>query len=87
MVCNHKLVIHTERGTVEGRGSLAKLEEDLKMYAFTRCNSGYLVNLRNIKAIEKDMVRMSNEDRLPLSRARKKEFLREFARYLGGSFE
>ena len=86
-VCNHKLVIHTERGTVEGRGSLAKLEEDLKMYAFTRCNSGYLVNLRNIKAIEKDMVRMSNEDRLPLSRARKKEFLREFARYLGGSFE
>jgi hypothetical protein len=50
-------------------------------------NSGYIVNLRNIKSIEKDMVLMSNGDRLPVSRARKKIFLHRFAMYLGGSFQ
>ena len=86
-VCNHKLFFHTERGDVEGRGSLGQLEKDLAESTFARCNSGYIVNLRNIKSIEKDMVLMSNCDRLPVSRARKKEFLHRFAMYLGGSFQ
>ena len=86
-VCNHKLFFHTERGEVEGRGSLGQLEKDMEGSTFARCNSGYIVNLRNIKSIEKDTVIMSNGDRLPVSRARKKEFLNQFAMYLGGSFQ
>ncbi len=86
-VCNHKLFFHTERGDIEGRGSLGQLEKDLAESTFARCNSGYIVNFRNIKSIEKDMVLMSNGDRLPVSRARKKEFLHQFAMYLGGSFQ
>ena len=86
-VCNHKLFFHTERGEVEGRGSLGQLEKDMEGATFARCNSGYIVNLRNIKSIEKDTVIMSNGDRLPVSRARKKEFLHQFALYMGGSFQ
>ena len=86
-VCNHKLFFHTERGEVEGRGSLGQLEKDMEGSTFARCNSGYIVNLRNIKSIEKDTVIMSNGDRLPVSRARKKEFLHQFALYMGGSFQ
>ncbi len=86
-VRNHKLFFHTERGEVEGRGSLLQLEKETEGSTFARCNSGYVVNLRNIKSIEKDTVIMSNGDRLPVSRARKKEFLNQFAMYLGGSFQ
>lgn len=86
-VSNHKLFFHTERGDIEGRGSLGQLEKDMEGSTFARCNSGYVVNLRNIKSIEKDTVIMSNGDRLPVSRARKKEFLHQFALYMGGSFQ
>ena len=86
-VRNHKLLFHTERGEIEARGSLGQLETEMSGSTFARCNSGYVVNLRNIKSIEKDTVVMSDGDRLPLSRARKKEFLHQFALYLGGSFQ
>lgn len=86
-VTNHKLNFHTEQGDIEGRGSLGQLEKDMEGSTFARCNSGYIVNLKNIRSIEKDTVIMSNGDRLPLSRARKKEFLHQFALYLGGSFQ
>ena len=85
-VRKHKLLLHTQRGLIEGKGSLGELEEKLKGLPFARCNSGYLVNLGHVSRVEKEGVILSNEEMLPISRGKKKDFLSALATYLGGSF-
>lgn len=85
-VANHKLAVHTHRNVYYESGNIKDIEQQLGSSSFARCNSGYLVNLRNVNAIEKDDCVVSNGDRLPVSRAKKKEFLQSFAAYIGGNF-
>lgn len=48
----HHTVYHTTTGIYDATGSLKQLEELLKQNGFARCNSGYLVNLKYVTAIE-----------------------------------
>lgn len=79
----HYLVYHTTRGNWKVRCSMAQAEKALLPLRFARCNSGFLVNLRHVQAIEKEDVLIGGQ-RLKISRGKRLEFMNAFTRYLGG---
>ena len=81
-VRGHYLLYHTETSVYEARGSLREMEEKLISHHFLRCNNCYLVNLRHIRSVEDNVV-IVGEDRLPISRPKKKSFLDGVTEYLG----
>lgn len=82
-VQGHRLVFHTESGPIPGSGSLSEMEQRLKGRGFSRCNKCYLVNLRYVAQVEGLTLWLREGDGLQISRPRKKEFLSDFAEYLG----
>lgn len=83
-VVGHKLTFHTIKGDIDCTGNLSKMEKELTSYHFSRCNSCFLVNLRFVSGISKDMVDIRGE-KIPVSRSRKKPFLMDLASYRGGA--
>jgi DNA-binding LytR/AlgR family response regulator len=59
------------------------MEEKLEGCPFTRCNSGFLVNLRYVTKVRKNIAVVGG-DELLISRPRRKKFLQEIADYVGG---
>lgn len=82
-VMDHKLLFHTVDKTVVSTGSLSKVELQLKSYGFSKCNSCYLVNLDYVTEINDRTVHVGG-DRLVMSRARMKPFMKDLANRLGG---
>ena len=83
-VSKHDLIYHAQSGSFRAYGTLKAAEKELDAKQFVRCNSCYLVNLAYVRGIEADTVLLKN-DRLPISRAKKKTFLQELNNYLGGN--
>lgn len=83
-VRDHSLGIHTDSGVTETRGRLDDLEKTLAEKGFFRCNRCYLVNLRYVTSVDGDELIVAG-DRLKVARPRKKEFMKAFASYYGGS--
>lgn len=71
----------------EGRRSykvpLADVEKQIARHGFFRCHKSYLVNFRHIKQLDFAELTLSNGDRLPISKHRRKEFLAAFSRFMG----
>ena len=82
-VTNHMLTFHTAEGATKATGSLKSLEQRLAGHDFSRANSCYLINLRYVQGVDDGMVAVGGK-RLPISRARRKAFMRDLADYLGG---
>lgn len=82
-IMNHHTIYHTENGILDSTGSLKKLEEQLEGQNFVRCNNCYLVNLRYVRAVEGTEVLVA-DDRLLISRTRRKAFLQQMSVYFGG---
>lgn len=80
---NHHTIFHTEDGIFDTTGSLRKLEEQLSGQHFARCNNGYLINLRYVRGVEGSDV-VVGEERLLISRTRRKAFLQQVSEYYGG---
>lgn len=78
----HHTIFHTTTGVYDAVGSLKKLEQQLEGQGFARCNSGYLVGLRYVRAVTEETVEVNGEP-LRISRTRRKEFLRQLSDYLG----
>ena len=57
-VARHQLIIHTESGIYTAPGTLSEMENTLRDAGFARCNKGYLVNLRHVRQITADTVRV-----------------------------
>ena len=66
-----------------GEERLKKLEEQLAGQNFARCNNCCLVNLRYVRSMEGSDV-LVGEDRLLISRTRRKAFLQQMSEYFGG---
>jgi DNA-binding LytR/AlgR family response regulator len=81
-IYNHKLVYHTEKGRYETNGQLSKAEESLRGSNFTRCSNSYLVNLQHVMEIHNEHI-VVGQTKVPVSRRRKKEFMKEFTNYIG----
>ena len=82
-VSAHDLLVHTRKRVIQQWGTLASFEEKLKDVNFVRCNVSFLVNLRYVSAVHGDTVHVG-PDILPISKAKRKEFLTALAQYQGG---
>ena len=56
-------------------GPLKKFDEMLGGHGFSKCHNAYIVNLSYVEAVQKEEVLLTNGVELPISRARKKEFM------------
>lgn len=82
-VVNHMLTFYTSDGTVSATGTLKNIEEKLSGRGFSRANSCYLVNLDYVTGYA-DGIAELGDDRLPVSRSHRKQFMKDVADHLGG---
>lgn len=80
-VMAHKLIYHTTNGIYQTRGSLTTQENFYKNYGFSRCNNSYLVNLKYVNMVKQNEVEVG-QDKLLISRGRKKDFLADISNYM-----
>jgi DNA-binding LytR/AlgR family response regulator len=73
----NNVLIHTADEEYVTPGPLKKYEELLKPYGFSKCHNAYVVNLAYVFTVDHDEVVMTDKTTLPISRARKKEFMSE----------
>lgn len=83
-VSAHDLLFHTSGETIKLWGTLYKYEQLLRQAHFARPSTSFLVNLKYVRGIKKDEVLLT-AGAVPLSRAKRKEFLAALAQYKGGS--
>ena len=79
----HRVHFYTEEGDFAAPGALKALEEKLADRPFARCNSGYLVNLAQVQAVQQNMVEVGPYD-VQVSRPKRKSFLAALTDYIGG---
>lgn len=82
-VNNHHCEYHTENAILRQYQPLKEAEDKLKDFGFVKCNNYCLVNLAFVTAIEKSTVVIGN-DRIEMSRPRKKEFIAKFTAFSHG---
>ena len=81
----HDIYMHTEKETINFRGSLKNLESQLDPRTFSRCNNCYVVNLQYVTGVKDDMVLLENGAQLHVSRTRKRQFMNDLAAYFSGT--
>ena len=79
----HRIHFYTEDGEFSAPGALKALEEKLASQPFARCNSGYLVNLAQVRGMQDGMVLVGPHS-LQISRPRRKAFVEALTDYVGG---
>lgn len=82
-VQNRTLHYHTAEGTFAARGTLQSAEQMLSADFFVRCNHWYMVNLRHVKEVRKNVVVVGSYE-LEISRRNRTPFLKALAEYMGG---
>lgn len=80
----HRLIFHTRVEEYVIFGTMKEIEDKLINMDFFRCNKGYLLNLEHVDSVQDGIVMINNE-RLLISRGRKKEFMGALTDYLGGA--
>ncbi len=77
----HTLIFHTKEGEFQSREkSMRDLAQQLYPFHFRQCNSGILVNLKHCSGITREFVKVLDTE-LPISRAKRKQFIDEMAKY------
>ncbi|SHI75705.1 LytR/AlgR family response regulator transcription factor [Pseudobutyrivibrio xylanivorans] len=71
----NNVIIHCEEADYTTAGPLKKFEEMLSPHGFSKCHNAYIVNLSCVDAIQKEEVLLKYGITLPISRAKKKEFM------------
>ena len=79
----HRVHFYTEEGEFSAPGALKTFEEKLADLPFARCNSGYLVNLAQVKGVQQGLAQVGPYE-LQVSRPKRKSFLAALADYIGG---
>lgn len=78
----HRLTWHTEQGEFLASGTLREVEEQLHGKGFLRSDKGLIVNQHHIKIVDGNDLILTNGERLPISRLRKRQFLEELGAYM-----
>jgi DNA-binding LytR/AlgR family response regulator len=82
-IVNRMLHYHTKDGEYVVRGTMQSAEDALSDYHFVKCNYWYLVNLKYVSEIQKNMVLVA-EMKLEISRRNKSTFVKAVTDYIGG---
>ena len=79
----HRVHFYTDEGDFSAPGALKTFEEKLTDCPFARCNSGYLVNLAQVRELRQSTVQVGPCE-LQVSRPKRKAFLAALTDYIGG---
>lgn len=71
----NNVILHCEDGDYTTAGPLKRFEEMLAEHGFSKCHNAYIINLSYVEAVQKEEVHLSGGTILPISRAKKKEFM------------
>ncbi len=71
----NNVVVHTGDEDYVTVGPLKKFEEMLMPHGFSKCHNAYLINLSFVEAVLREEVELTTGVKLPISRAKKKEFM------------
>ncbi len=82
-VINHTLIYHKGDEFFEAKGQLKVVEQVLSKDNFVRCHNSYLVNLFHVLEVHQEHILVGKQE-LPLSRRKRKDFLKQLTDYLGG---
>lgn len=77
----HKILFHTLSECIQAGGTMKEYEEGLEKYDFSRCNKGYLVNLKYVDGISDGCAEVG-EERLAIGRTRKNQFMEALTNYM-----
>lgn len=83
-VQNRMLYYYTAKGTYSVKGTLQSVEKQLEKYSFAKCNHWYLVNLKHVKEVRKNIAFVGCYE-VEISRRNKAVFLESLTEYLGGN--
>ena len=83
-VQNRTLYYYTSKGTFSVKGTLQSVEKQLEKYSFAKCNHWYLVNLKHVKEVRKNIAYVGCYE-VEISRRNKAAFLTASTEYLGGN--
>lgn len=83
-VKDHQIQIHADGETYSYRDQISDLEARLTPLGFFRCHSSYLVNVEHIERIEQTRLKLRDGAVIPISQRRRREFMQEISRFLGG---
>jgi DNA-binding LytR/AlgR family response regulator len=78
----HNVHFYTTTGELISRMNMSEAEELLRGFGFYRCGKGYLVNLDKIDSFSDGICRIGRHN-VPVSRAKKKEFMSVLADHMG----
>ena len=71
----NNVILHCSDQDYVTAGPLKRFEEMLAEHGFSKCHNAYVVNLSSVEAVQKEEVLLTSGETLPISRARKKEFM------------
>jgi len=71
----NNVIVHCDDQDYVTGGPLKRFEEMLAEHSFSKCHNAYLINLSFVEAVQKEEVILTTGQSLPISRARKKEFM------------
>lgn len=77
------LMLHTGERSIICYRTMREMEEMLKTYGFSRCHSGFLVNLMFVRHVEKYEITLLYGENLPISQPRRKQFMEGLTNYWG----
>ena len=80
-MADHYVIYHTVTGEVRFFGGLSDEEKRLPKDRFVRCNSGYLVNLAQVKKVQDGEVYVADTS-LPISRNKKAAFMESLLHFM-----
>ena len=81
-VTGHEVALHTVRGELRAWGSLSEYARRLEGAHFAATSRYYLVNLEHVRSVQDQEV-LAGDARIPLSRAKKKEFMLRLTEFHG----
>lgn len=79
----HSIIYHVNGEEYKSSGTLKSVEAKINNKSFVKCNSGYLVNLKRVTSIT-DSYCVIGDNKLLISRPKKKEFKQAFLDYICG---
>ena len=81
-VINKDIMIHTKKQLYKLKTSMRQIEKELEIYDFYRCHKGFLVNIKKIESVSKNMI-VINDTEVPVSRYRIKDLRIKLVSILG----
>lgn len=78
----HYLYLNLQKEIITVLDTMKNMDQVLTNKGFFRCNNGYIVNLKYVYNVEKNIVDVAGH-RIPISRPRKKTFMEALTNFIG----